>query len=375
MRILHVINGLDDGGAEGVLNRLCTYDKEHEHIVLSMQDLGKYGVTLRSNGIQVKFLNLSTFHNLPKAILKFRQVVKETKPDLVQTWMYHANIFAGILTKIFFYKKPVFWNIRCTIMKLKEAGLFTYFLIHLGSLLSHFIPACIIVCGNSVKLDHLQIGYKRSKMKIIENGFDLEYFNPSQKTYKSDTSLCTKGLIVGVLGRFHPQKNHDLAIKACSLAISKGIKLQLYLAGSGITSDQPPLKNSIRQHSMENFTRLFGALKDVRFFFNDIDVLLLPSKFGEGFPNVLAEAMGYGIPCISTSVGDSKNIIGKTGWIVSNEKSKEIVSAFEEIIVMKKNKSWAVLKKAVRQRVKQNYSISKMIESYSKCWKSFINII
>ena len=369
MRILHVINGLDDGGAEGVLYRICKYDKEHQHIVVSMQGFGKYGALLRSQGNEVRVLNISRLKTLPKAILEFRQILKETKPDLIQTWMYHANIFAGILTKIFYYKKPVFWNIRCTIMKLGEAGLGTYLLTYLGSLLSYFIPDSIIVCANSIKSDHKQIGYKSSKIKIIENGFDLEYFKPPQKSQNINTNFDARVLIVGVLGRFHPQKNHELAIKASSLAIRKGINVKLYLAGSGVTADEPVLKNLISKHSMKNFTRLFGALKDVRIFFNEIDVLLLPSQFGEGFPNVLAEAMASGIPCIATSIGDSKKIIGQSGWVVPNQKPKEIVSAFEEIIEMKKNNSWIKIKKTARKQIEKNFSISKMITSYSKCWK------
>jgi glycosyltransferase involved in cell wall biosynthesis len=369
LRILHVINGLDDGGAEGVLYRICTYNKEHEHIVFSMKGLGKYGKLLRYQGIEVRVLNISTFKTLPYAILKFREVLKETKPDLIPTWMYHANIFAGVLTKIFFYKKPVVWNIRCTIMKLVEAGLTTYILIYLGSLLSYFIPDCIVVCGKAVKSDHQEAGYKRSKMKIIENGFDLEYFKPPQKLQNINNNYYTRDLIVGVLGRFHPQKNHDLAIKACSIAISKNINLKLYLAGTGMTTDKSELNKSIRKHRMENFTEFFGALKDVRVFFKEIDVLLLPSKFGEGFPNVLAEAMAYGIPCIATSIGDSEKIIGQSGWVVPNQKPKEIVSAFEEIIEMRKNKSWLKIKNTARKRIEKNFSISKMITSYSKCWK------
>ena len=369
MRILHVINGLDDGGAEGVLYRICKYDKEHEHIVVSMQDFGKYGALLRSQVIEVRVLNISGLKTLPKAILEFRQILKETKPDLIQTWMYHANIFAGILTKIFYYKKPVFWNIRCTIMKLGEAGFVTYILTYLGSLLSYFIPDCIIVCADSIKSDHKQIGYKSSKIKIIENGFDLKHFNFSPKLFKKKTNVSKTDVVVGVLGRFHPQKNHNLAIKSCSLAIKNGQDIKLYLAGSGMTTDEPLLKNLIGKYSMENFTRLFGALKDVRIFFNEIDVLLLPSRFGEGFPNVLAEAMASGIPCIATSIGDSKKIIGQTGWIVSTQKPKEIVSAFEEIIEMKKNNSWLEMKTAARHQIDQNFSISKMITSYSKCWK------
>ena len=83
--------------------------------------------------------------------------------------------------------------------------------------------------------------------------------------------------------------------------------------------------------------------------------------------------MAYGIPCIATSIGDSKRIVGETGWIVSTQKPEEIVSAFEEIIEMKKNKSWLKMKNAARKRIEQNFSISKMITSYSKCWKSHFN--
>ena len=180
-------------------------------------------------------------------------------------------------------------------------------------------------------------------------------------------------LIVGVLGRFHPQKNHELAIKASSLAIRKGINVKLYLAGSGVAADEPALNISIRKYRMENFTKLYEAFDDVRVFFKQIDVLLLSSKFGEGFPNVLAEAMAYGIPCIATSIGESEKIIGQSGWVVPNQKPKEIVSAFEEIIEMRKNKSWIKIKKNVRKRIKKNFSISKMITSYSKCWKDIFD--
>ena len=371
MRILHVIIGLNDGGAEGVLSRLCISDNEHEHIVLSMTDLGKYGLTLRSYGIQVRMLRISTLRSLPKAIIEFRQVLIEIKPDLVQTWMYHANVFAGLLTKIFFYKKPVYWNIRCTVMKLREAGLATSLIVYMGSILSYFIPACIIVCGNSAKSDHQHIGYKRSKLKIIQNGFDLEYFRPPKNLLRNNTNFSETKLNVGIIGRFHPQKNHGLAFKACSLAMSKGIKVQLHLAGSGMTIDQPLLNNSIHQYNMEGITQLYGALQDIRPFLNGIDVLLLPSEFGEGFPNVLAEAMAYSIPCISTPIGDSEEIVGKIGWIVSTKKPEEIVLAFEEIIAMKKNKTWPALKNAARQRIERNFSISKMMQNYSKCWKEF----
>lgn len=84
LRKLHVINELDDGDAEGLLYRVFLYDKEHEHIVLLMQELGKYGEMLSCYGIQVRLLNISKLKKLPKARLNFRKVLKITKPDFIQ---------------------------------------------------------------------------------------------------------------------------------------------------------------------------------------------------------------------------------------------------------------------------------------------------
>ena len=116
MRIAHVIVGLNRGGAESVLVRICN-DKlyDNKYLIISMTGLGTYGETLKNSKIKVVTLNMNTFVGALTGISVFYREVKCFDPQVVQTWMYHANLFGGLLVKPFF-NVPVIWNIRCSVI-------------------------------------------------------------------------------------------------------------------------------------------------------------------------------------------------------------------------------------------------------------------
>ena len=100
MKIIHVITGLNNGGAEAILYRLCKYDKSNKHTVVSMMDSGKYGELLRNENIDVYTLNMSAGKLTFNGIINLYKIIKKFKPNVVQTWMYHANLLGGIVAKI-----------------------------------------------------------------------------------------------------------------------------------------------------------------------------------------------------------------------------------------------------------------------------------
>ena len=97
MKVLHIITGLSDGGAEGVLYRLCKYDTKAQHIVISMMNEGKYGQLLKEAGIDVYLLNMHESKFNPSVFWRFYRLIFSLKPDLVQTWMYHADLIGGLV--------------------------------------------------------------------------------------------------------------------------------------------------------------------------------------------------------------------------------------------------------------------------------------
>ncbi len=96
MKILHVITGLNDGGAEGVLYRLCAGDllNGDKHIVISMTDRGIYADRLEQCHVIVYCLNLPKGRVTTRGLSRLYRIIRHSKPDIIQTWMYHANLIA-----------------------------------------------------------------------------------------------------------------------------------------------------------------------------------------------------------------------------------------------------------------------------------------
>jgi len=95
MRVLHIITGLNDGGAETVLYRLVTHDADNDHNVVSLTGEGKYGLLLQEKGIKVMALEMPRGRVTASGLLQLWRTVRTVRPDVVQTWMYHADLLGG----------------------------------------------------------------------------------------------------------------------------------------------------------------------------------------------------------------------------------------------------------------------------------------
>ncbi|WP_240474057.1 glycosyltransferase [Salinivibrio socompensis] len=177
-KILHVITGLNDGGAESVLYRLCKYDKSNQYIVVSLMDEGKYGPLLEEIGVQVYCLNLST--RPLSALIKLYNLIRQYNPEVVQTWMYHADLIGGVVARLAGYKN-VFWNIRHTELKPNESKSSTILIAKFCAKISSLVPKGIVCCANKARNVHIDLGYSGEKMIVIGNGYDLSVFYPKRK--------------------------------------------------------------------------------------------------------------------------------------------------------------------------------------------------
>ena len=216
MRILHIITGLGDGGAEAMLFKLIKHSKNNENLVISLTDSGKYGKKL--DEINVKYFTLDmkkgSFSFIP--IIKLFRLIKNIKPDVVQTWMYHANLIGGLVSKLLKIKK-IYWNIRSSDLNFKNLTFINKLVFYLGGIFSHIIPNKIITCSNAAFNFHIKKGYKNIFF-YIPNGFDNNIF------FKVNESLINKKkiewindqnkFIYGIIARYHPQKNHSFIFKS-----------------------------------------------------------------------------------------------------------------------------------------------------------------
>ena len=373
MHIIHIITSLNDGGAEGVLFRLCKYDNTHSHTVISMMDYGKYGPLLINSGIEVHCLNMDSGRIRFNDFLKLFKLLRKLNPDIVQTWMYHADLFGGITARLYGVKK-VFWNIRHTALLPEDSKKSTRLVAKLCARLSGIIPLGIICCAEEAKRVHINLGYLKRKMTVIPNGYEIKLFKPSEDlrfSFRNEFGLDSSTLVLGMVGRFHPQKNHMGLLEALSIVKNSYYNFKFLLIGRELNRDNQILISEIKRRNLKSNIILLGQRSDISDLMNALDINVLSSSGGEGFPNVLAEAMACGVPCVTTDIGDAALIVNDTGWVSRPndpiELANTIIKAIEER--NRDERLWFLKKQNCRERIVQNFSLYRMIENYHLIWR------
>lgn len=371
MKIFHIITGLNNGGAEASLFRLITNEAKNTHIVISMMDQGKYGKPLQEQGIIVHCLNMPCGKINYQGLRKFWKLLKAIKPDVVQTWMYHADLIGGIVAKL--QAIPCVWSLRNSDLSPQKTSLSTRAVARLCALLSPILPAKIISCAQQAATIHQKLGYKKNKFIIIPNGYNFDQFRVKKadiNTLSTSLNLPDTFPILGLVARFDPQKDHHNLIQALKIVHVQNVPFHCLLVGKDISPNNQELFSWIEQAGLIERISLLEQRDDIPLIMHRLDIHI-SSSYGEAFPNVLAEAMACGTPCVTTNVGDAALIVGDTGWVVPPSNSQALANA---ILVALKEKeenpsAWQARKQAARQHIVDNFSIERMVAAYNQVWQ------
>lgn len=378
MLIAHIITGLNNGGAEAVLYRLVTNDTDHKHVVVSLMGMGKYGPMLEEKGIEVVCLNMPQGKLTLGGVLTLWKALRKYKPNVVQTWMYHADFIGGLVAK-FAGVKNIFWNIRHTDLVPGESSKATILIARLCAKISDFVPTKIVCCAERAAQVHAELGYKTEKMVVIGNGYELSHFRVNEAIgVETRKTLGMKAdmPLLGKVGRFNAQKDHKNLLQALAILKNKGVDFRALLIGPNMDDHNAELMGWIEQNQLQDNLLLLSQRTDIPALMNAMDVHILSSSFGEAFPNVVAEAMACGTPCVATNVGDAGLIVGDTGWVVPPRNAAALADAIAQALLEKKNnpEAWQQRKLACRQRIEENFSVERMVESYHRVWNGSCNV-
>jgi len=373
IKVLHIITGLSTGGAEIMLYKLVSkMDRSCFDIyVVSLTDIGPVGEKIKKLNIPVVAVGMKRgwkgFFSFSE-FFKLLRIVKNYKPDVIQTWMYHSDLIGGLVGKIL--KVPVIWNIRHSNLNPKYNKKTTIWTAKICTKLSKALPKKIICCSYASKNVHKKLGYDENKMVVIPNGFDVDIFFPDRQgreKIRRELNLNDKTIVIGFAARFDPQKDHKNFFEAAKIVHKIYPNVHFLLCGDGISWKNEKLKEWIKKSGVKNVTCLLGRRDDMKDIYNAIDILS-SSSYGEGFPNVIGEAMACGVPCVVTNVGDSAIIVGDTGFVVPPKNPEALAEAIIKVIEMGEEKRKELGRKA-RDRIKENYSIEKIVNSYEQLYK------
>ena len=373
MKILHIITGLNKGGAETLLCNLCQFDKEHEHEIISLSYVKDSQSLSSMHNFSIHSLNFPVGKIRIFGLFKLYKLIKKIKPDAIQTWLIHADLIGGIAAR-FSGIKNIFWGVHHTILLPGKVKFSTIFVLKCNAFLSNFVPKKIIYCAEKSRQIQESIGFNKSKGLVIQNGYDIKNFSQNdilRKDFRNELGCSDNTFLIGHVGSYHPLKDQSNLIDALAFLNKKGFNYSAVLVGKDLDHNNDDLVCKIRDNELTDHIFLLGERNDIPAVMNGIDLFVL-SSISEAFPNVLNEAMACGTPCVTTNVGDASLIVDNTGWVVSPKDPKAIANAVFKAVDEKQsdNLTWVKRKNECHKRIADHFTLEKMLKKYKEAWAS-----
>jgi len=370
IRIVHVITGLAADGAERMMLNLVTrMDSERfTNEVISLSTLGDLGTKLQAAGIPVRALGLSKNPATFAALLRMRRLFRQSPPDVVQTWMYHADLMGGVIAQWAGLHR-VFWGIHHSNLGFATNKFLTLATAKTCALLSGAVPLRIVCCSEAAREAHTAFGYQDAKTELIPNGFDTELFRPdaqARKAMRDELGASEEDQLVGLAARFHPDKDHGSFLKAAETLLAQHPNALFVLCGRGVHWRNPDFTLLLRQFELRDRVRLLDAIPNAQRFFAAMDVVVSSSRT-EAFPLAVGESMACGVPCVVTNVGDSALLVGATGITVPSGDSAALAAAVEKLLAggpTFRNDLGA----AARRRIQERFSLDSVVAHYQELY-------
>jgi glycosyltransferase involved in cell wall biosynthesis len=372
---MHVITELDVGGAEVMLTKLLSAmdPGRFRHSVLSLKNKGPMAAQIEKLGISVFELNLHRPFSHLNSRSRLRKVLSRQRPALIQGWMYHGNLAASLFHFPNRRKRPVIWNIRHSLNSLKQEKILTRMVVRAGALFSGS-PAGIIYNAHVSADQHAALGYSPKRAHVIPNGFDLKRFRPNRhvrQKLRSQLGVPKGGILIGLIARYHPMKDHVNFLRAASLIAKKSANVRFLILGRNVDNPASGLIRHVEALGLTNRVTFLGEHLDIESFLAALDIASL-SSYGEGFPNVVGEAMACGIPCVVTDVGDCRRLVGKTGIVVPPRDAPALKKGWERLMD-KGQLERENLGSAARRRMFENFEISKIAGQYGELYQRIMD--
>ncbi len=375
IKVLHVITGLGVGGAEWSLVKLlgALPREEFGARVVSLTSAQPLGENIRLLGYPVVALNRRPGSPDPRLVSGLVGQIRAFRPDILQTWMYHADLLGALAARLA-GGIPVVWNIRHSITDLGELKWNTRMVVRLNARLSHRWPQKIICNAERSRQLHAGLGFAQDRMVVIPNGVDTDLFRPDPQArvqLRRELGLSESVVLIGLCARFDPQKDHRTFVRAAGILGRRHAEVHFVLWGKGVDQHNLALLEWILAEGLDDRIHLLGLRHDSHRIAAGLDLATMSSAYGDSFPNVVTEAMASEVPCVVTDVGDAGIIVGSTGKVVPPSDAPALAGALLELLQLPPAER-ARLGQAARRRAVSEFGIPGMAERYAAVYRDII---
>ena len=370
IRVAHIITDLDVGGAERMLHRLVGAQDRGRFAsqVFCLSPGGALAPQIRALDLPVVQPSMGGILGLAEAAFRLGAAVKAFRPDVVQTWLYHADLF-GVLVRQMHGVKRLCWNIRCAEVGPGDVSATTRLMIRILARLSR-VPDVVIFNSVAGRAAHEALGYRPRAWRVLHNGFDTARFRPdpaARAEVRASLGVGDAVSLVGLIARVEPIKDHANFLIAAARVSATLPSARFVLAGRGTTVGGQSLHEAIAAYGLAGKVLALGERLDVERINAALDVAV-SSSYSEGMPNAVGEAMACGVPCVVTDAGDSGELVGDAGVVVPTRNPEALAAGILRLLEMQSDER-ARLGARARARIEQSFSLSAVVNNYSTVYE------
>ena len=369
-RVVHLISSLATGGTEMMLYKLLRgmSGASVESAVVCLTTGGAIEARIASLGIPVFSLNMRRGIPNPLALWRLYRILRRLKPDVLQTWLYHADLL-GLAAARLAGVPALTWNVRCSTTDDRYRRGMTGIAVRALARLSH-VPNVVVVNSDTGRRVHEGLGYRPRSWRVIPNGFEIDRFVPDADAYaevRKELHLASNAVLIGLVARYDPLKDHETFIRAAAEVCRDDPSIHLLLVGYGVDPSNAALTGLAKALGIVGNMHLLGERPDIPRLTAALDVATCSSR-GEGFPNVVGEAMACAVPVVATNVGDLAVVIGDTGIVTPVGDVQRFAAGLRSVLALTPEARQDLGRRA-RARIAERYDLRRVVAEYVNLYR------
>jgi len=364
-RIVFLVNNLAYGGAERqvVVLARALHERGHAVSVLTHHPGGGLEPELRAAGVPLRSLEKRGRWDVVGFFIRLARALREERPDILHGYLSTPNIATALIRPLFPGIKSV-WGERASNMDLGRYHWIARFSNVLEVALSR-VPDLHIVNSWAGLTHAVGRGYPAAKCAVIPNGIDTDRFRPdfvAGREVRKAWGIGDAAVLVGRVGRLDAMKDHSTFLAAAAQLARRRDDVQFVCLGNGDVRYQAELEQMGRASGLAGRLLWFPAQARMTPVYNALDVLCSSSAYGEGFPNVVGEAMACGVPCVVTDVGDSARLVGDNRFVVPPRDPDGLAGGIDRLLSLPAAER-DDLRVRLRQRVIEHFSVARLADA------------
>lgn len=370
--VAHFIAAPGGGGAEAMLgNLVASMDTAHWRTVVILVNGHGWPEAvekLRAAGAEVHDLQ-STAFLCRKTLAALRGLLRRIKPDVLQTWMHHADFVGGWCARMAGVRHVV-WGIHCREIHRNpgDSNLKMAVFRRLLAASSRLVPTRIISCSAAAIQDHTRMGYPRDRMTWVHNGISTARFRPdaeARSAVRQELRVPADAPLVGYVGRFHEMKNLSTWLKAAALLQARRPDTHFWLCGGMDWELDDCARAALSVMPRRNQVHFTDFRPDPERVYPALDIFSLSSRT-EACPMTVMEAMACGVPCVTTDVGDCALLLEGAGRVAPARQPEALEQAWEQVLAAPPATD------AVRQLAVERFDIGVAARAYERVYREVV---